>query len=62
MLRMKATPRRQIDKTRPLVTREYDIGGEKVIVSSMPKAGAREDAAAIIRRLIRKEIAEKVEK
>ena len=44
------------------VIREYDIGGRKYIVSSSPKAGAREDAAAIIRRLIRKEINEKIEK
>ena len=50
------------DNTGPLAAREYNIGGKKFIVSSSVKAGVREDAAAIVRRLIRKEILEKVEK
>ena len=59
---MRTTPRNQIDTTSPLVMREYEVGGKKFIVSSSVKAGVREDAAAIVRRLIRKEILEKVEK
>ena len=38
------------------VVREYDIGGYKYIVNAKAKTGAKEDAAAIVRRLIRKEI------
>ena len=47
-----------IDKKRsnPPVVREYDIGGTKYIVTASVKAGASEDAAAKVRRLIRKEI------
>jgi hypothetical protein len=59
---MSITPKKRIDTTRPLVVREYDIGGKKYIVTSTSKAGAREDAAAIVRRLIRKEIREKTAK
>ena len=39
------------------VVREYFIGGKKYIVTATVKAGAKEDAAAIIRRLIRNELA-----
>ena len=38
------------------VVREYDIRGYKYIVTATTKAGATEDAAAIVRRLIQKEI------
>ena len=40
------------------VVREYDIGGTKYIVTATVKPGASEDAAAKVRRLIRKEITE----
>ena len=59
---MSTTPKKRIDTTRPLVVRQYDIGGKKYTVTSTTKAGARDDAAAIVRRLIRKEIAEKAVK
>ena len=55
---MGALPKRQINSIPPVV-REYDVGGKKYIVSSTSKAGAKEDAAAIVRRLIRKEITDK---
>ena len=42
--------------TKPPVVREYDIGETRFIVTASVKAGAREDAAAKVRRLIRKEI------
>ena len=44
------------DKPIPPVVREYDIDGMKYIVSATVKAGAKEDAAAKVRRLIRNEI------
>jgi len=45
-------------KQTPLpVVREYDIGGVKYIVTASVRDGATEDAAAKVRRLIRKEIA-----
>ena len=44
------------DTTTSPVVREYDIGGTKYIVTATVKAGATEDAAAKIRRLIRNEI------
>ena len=59
---MSTTPKKQTDSKRSLVVRQYDIGGKKYTVTSTTKAGAREDAAAIVRRLIRKEIAEKAAK
>jgi uncharacterized protein YajQ (UPF0234 family) len=59
---MSITPKKRIDTTRPLVVREYDIGGKKYIVKASTKAGATEDAATKIRRLIRKEISEKAAK
>jgi hypothetical protein len=43
-------------ESKPPVVREYDIGDTKYIVSATVKAGASEDAAAKVRRLIRKEI------
>ena len=45
-----------ITPTAPVV-REYNVRGYKYIVTATAKAGASEDAAAIVRRLIRKEIA-----
>jgi hypothetical protein len=42
----------------PPVVREYDIGTTKYIVTATVKTGANEDAAAKVRRLIRKEIRE----
>ena len=57
---MSKKPEKQID-TGPLVVREYDIGGKKYAVTSTAKAGVKEDAAAIVRRLIRKEITERDE-
>jgi len=49
-------------KTKPPVVREYDIGGTKYIVTATVKAGADENAAAIVRRLIRNEISRKAVK
>jgi len=51
------------DKLIPLVVREYDIGDTKYIVSatSTSKAGATEDAAAKVCRLLRKEIHNTIE-
>ena len=40
----------------PSVVREYEIGDTKYIVSATSKTGATEDAAAKVRRLLRKEI------
>ena len=44
------------EKPTPPVVREYEIGDTKYIVSATSKAGATEDAAAKVRRLLRKEI------
>jgi hypothetical protein len=41
---------------RPPVVREYDIEDTKYIVTATVKTGASEDAAAKVRRLIRKEL------
>ena len=49
-------------KTQPPVVREYEIGGVKYIVSATVKAGANEDAAAIVRRLIRNDVSKKSSK
>ena len=40
----------------PPIVREYNIRGTKYIVTAKTKTGARQDAATIIRRLIRKEL------
>jgi hypothetical protein len=45
------------NKERPPIVRVYDIGGTKYIVTATVKDGVSEDAAAKVRRLIRKEIA-----
>ena len=49
-------------KPKPPVVREYEIGGVKYIVSASIKAGAKEDAAAKVRRLIKNEINRSPEK
>ena len=51
-----------VDMNKPPVVREYDIGGTRYIVTATVKAGANEDAAAKVRRMIRKEIGEKAVK
>jgi uncharacterized protein YajQ (UPF0234 family) len=56
---MSITPKKRIDTTRPFIVREYDIGGKKYVVKASTKAGATEDAATKIRRLIKKEIAKR---
>ena len=58
---MDATTKKCNDATKLPVVREYDIGGTKYIVKATIKAGAQEDAAAKVRRLIKKEISEKRE-
>lgn len=40
----------------PTVVRKYDIGGMTYIVKAVTKDGAKEDAATIIRRLIRNDL------
>ena len=45
----------------PPVIREYEIGGNKYIVKATVKDGANEDAAAKVRRLLRKEINKKAD-
>jgi len=50
------TLKKSVDENTPPVVREYDIRGVKYIVTATVKAGAREDAAAKVRRLIRNEI------
>jgi hypothetical protein len=48
-----------LNRTAPSpVVREYLLRGTKYIVSATVKAGAKEDAAAKVRRLIKKELAE----
>jgi len=59
---MSTTAKQQTNKTRPPIVREYEVGGKKYIVSATTKAGATEDAATKLRRLIRKEITKKAEK
>ena len=56
-----AMPKKQTDTMTPPVVREYDIGGTKYIVKATVKPGADEDAAAKVRRLLRKEINGKAE-
>ena len=42
----------------PVITREYYIKGTRYIVSATSKDGVNQDAAAIVRRLIKKDICE----
>jgi hypothetical protein len=51
----KITNKRADTATSPVV-REYEIAGTKYIVTATVKAGANEDAAAKVRRLLRKEV------
>ena len=53
---MGAIPAKQADTPKSPIVREYDIKGTRFIVSSTIKAEAKQDAAAIVRRLIRNEI------
>ena len=59
---MNATVKNNMDTTKPPAVRKYDIGGIKYVVSATVKAGANEDAATIMRRLIRNEISRKTVK
>jgi hypothetical protein len=56
---MKKTGRRHTPKQNPLAARTYDIGNTRFIVTSTTAAGAYEDAATKIRRLIRKEVSKR---
>ena len=47
------------NEIKPPVVREYDIEGIKYIVTATVKAGVKEDAAAKVRRLIKREIGKK---
>jgi len=58
---MSTATNNDVSKKLPVV-REYVIGGKKYIVKSSVKAGATEDAATKVRRLIRKEISKKAGK
>ena len=57
---MNATTKNRVDTKQPPVVREYVIEGTKYIVTATVKPGASEDAAAKVRRLIRREITGKV--
>jgi len=56
---MSETVKNRMDTIKPPVVREYVIEGVKYIVTATEKPGANEDAAAKVRRLIRKEITSK---
>ena len=53
---MSTTAKKQPDAATPPIVREYEVGGKRYIVTATTKAGAKEDAAAKVRRLIRNEI------
>ena len=59
---MSAISKTQSLQTQPPVVREYDIKGTKYIVTATVKAGVKEDAAAIVRRLIRNDLSKKATK
>jgi hypothetical protein len=46
----------------PPIVREYEIGDTRYIVTATAKPGVGEDAAAKVRRLIRKEISKRPKK
>ena len=50
---MSTNTKKQSGTTKPPVVREYDIGNTKYIVTATVRDGANQDAAAIVRRLIR---------
>jgi hypothetical protein len=54
----KITPKNHPREPKLPVVREYDIGDTRYIVTATTGAGASEDAAAIVRRLIRKDTGE----
>jgi len=56
VFRMGAMPVKRADTIKSPVVREYDIEGTRYIVKASVKDGATEDAAAKVRRLLRKEI------
>jgi hypothetical protein len=51
----------QTEKAQPPIVREYNIGDTKYIVTASVKAGASEDAAAKVRRLLRNDINKKAD-
>ena len=53
---MQQKPKQKPEKSKSPVVREYDIQGIKYVVTATIKDGAKEDAAAKIRRLIKNEI------
>jgi hypothetical protein len=48
-------------QSKPLAAREYVVGNTRFIVTSRTAAGAYEDAATKIRRLIRRDLSKKLE-
>lgn len=56
---MGKTRKRPSAKATPPIVREYEIRGTRYIVTATAKPGAGEDAAAKVRRLIRKEISKR---
>ena len=53
------TTSKEVSDTEPVVTREYNIKGTRYLVTATAKDGAGQDAATIVRRLIRKDILDK---
>jgi len=51
---------RKVEAQKLPIVRTYTIGGTKYIVSATTMAGAKEDAVAKVRRLIRNEIKQAV--
>jgi len=50
------TTNKEVSSTEPMVTREYNIKGTRYLVTATAKEGISQDAAAIVRRLIQKEV------
>jgi len=50
------TTSKEVSNTEPVVTREYNIKGTRYLVTATVKDGASQDAATIVRRLIRKDV------
>jgi hypothetical protein len=53
---MSASVEESIIEEKSLVAREYDIKGTRYIVTATVRDGANQDAPAIVRRLIQKDI------
>jgi len=51
-----STTAKEASNSEPMVTREYEIKGTRYIVTATVRNGARQDAASIVRRLIRKDM------